>query len=125
MTMMTMKILAPVSQSLSQELSSARSREASISSHGSNGSLSYFPSHRPNQSTSLSYSGATTPTEQRSAMSMEKEIMRLQEVLREREAEFSALESSLKEKEQSMLDPPKLLVPEVDHSPVALQYLKQ
>ncbi|KAG1756320.1 kinesin domain-containing protein [Suillus paluster] len=91
----------PQSLSLSQELSSARSREPSVSSHGSSGSISYSPSHRPNLSISLSnLNGVTTPTEQRSAVSMEKEIMRLQEVLREREAEISALESSLKEKEQ-------------------------
>lgn len=96
----------PQSLSLSQELSSARSREASVSSHGSCSSVSHPPSHRPNLSISLSsVTGATTPTEQRSAVSMEKEIMRLQEVLREREAEISALESSLKEKEQAAPTP--------------------
>jgi arginine deiminase len=79
-----------------------RSREASISSHGSSSSVSHSPSHRPNLSISLSnITGVTTPTDQRSAVSMEKEIMRLQEVLREREAEISTLESSLKEKEQA------------------------
>ncbi|KAG1800889.1 kinesin-domain-containing protein [Suillus plorans] len=92
----------PQSLSLSQELSSVRSRETSISSHGSSGSVSHSPSHRPNLSISLSsVSGATTPADQRSAVSMEKEIMRLQEVLREREAEIGVLESSLKEKEQT------------------------
>ncbi|KAG1754309.1 kinesin-domain-containing protein [Suillus lakei] len=96
----------PQSLSLSQELSSVRSREASVSSHGSSGSVSQSPSHRPNLSISLSgVNGATTPTEQRSAVSMEKEIMRLQEVLREREAEISALESSLKEKDQTAPTP--------------------
>jgi kinesin family protein 4/21/27 len=92
----------PQSLSLSQEFSSVRSREASISSHGSSSSVSHSPSHRPNLSISLSnITGVTTPTDQRSAVSMEKEIMRLQEVLREREAEISTLESSLKEKEQA------------------------
>ncbi|KAG2146886.1 kinesin-domain-containing protein [Suillus bovinus] len=92
----------PQSLSLSQELSSVRSRETSVSSHGSSGSVSYSPTHRPNLSISLSsVTGTTTPTEQRSAVSMEKEIMRLQEVLRERETEISALESSLKEREQA------------------------
>lgn len=42
--------------------------------------------------------------------------MRLQEVLREREAEISALESSLKEKEQSTTSPAEHQVPEADHS---------
>ncbi|KAG1826831.1 kinesin domain-containing protein [Suillus subaureus] len=96
----------PPSLSLSQELSSVRSREASISSHGSSGSVSHSPSHRPNLSISLSsVTGATTPSDQRSAVSMEKEIMRLQEVLREREAEISTLESSLNEKEQTAPTP--------------------
>ncbi|KAG2364519.1 kinesin [Suillus spraguei] len=93
----------PQSLSLSQELSSARSRETSISSHGSSGSVSHSPLHRPNLSISLS--GTTTPIEQRSAVSMEKEIMRLQEVLREREAEISTLESSLKAQEQAAPTP--------------------
>lgn len=96
----------PQSLSLSQELSSVRSREPSISSHGSSGSVSHSPSHRPNLSISLSsVTGVTTPSDQRSAVSMEKEIMRLQEVLREREAEISTLESSLKEKEQAAPTP--------------------
>ena len=46
---------------------------------------------RPNLSISLSSNG------ERSVSSLEKEIMRLQEVLRERETEISALEESLKE----------------------------
>jgi hypothetical protein len=36
------------------------------------------------------------PSQERSAVSLEKEIMRLQEVLRERETEISVLEESLK-----------------------------
>ncbi|KAG1891461.1 kinesin-domain-containing protein [Suillus subluteus] len=87
-------------------VSNVRSRETSISSHGSSGSVSHSPSHRPNLSISLSsVTGASTPSDQRSAVSMEKEIMRLQEVLREREAEISTLESSLKGKEQVVPTP--------------------
>ncbi|KAH7915305.1 kinesin-domain-containing protein, partial [Hygrophoropsis aurantiaca] len=90
------------SLSLSQELSSARSRKTSISSHGTSSSVSHSPSHRPNLSISIaSLNGASTPTEQRSAVSMEKEIMRLQEVLKDREAEISALEISLKERDEA------------------------
>jgi hypothetical protein len=47
---------------------------------------------------------------------MEKEIMRLQEVLRERETEISVLESSLKEKEQPIPSPSEFQAPELDHS---------
>lgn len=86
------------SQSLSQELSSVRSRNASTSSHGTNNSISNSPSRsRPNLSISLSNSNiAINPTE-RSVSSLEKEIMRLQEVLHQREAEITMLEGSLKE----------------------------
>ncbi|KAG9318633.1 kinesin domain-containing protein [Chiua virens] len=92
--------LAP-SLSLSQELSSARSRKTSNSSHGTAGSISYSPTP-PNFAFSVAnYNGNVTPTEQRSASSMEKEIMRLQEVLKEREAEITVLEATLKEKEQA------------------------
>ena len=95
------------SLSLSQELSSARSRKMSNSSHGTSSSVSHSPGP-PNFAFSLAnHNGNTTPTEQRSASSMEKEIMRLQEVLKEREAEISALEVTLKEKEQaSAASPP-------------------
>ncbi|CAL1705613.1 unnamed protein product [Somion occarium] len=87
------------SVSLSQELSSARSRKASISSHGTSSSVSHSPSHshshsRPNLSISL----GVNPNE-RSVSSLEQEIMRLQEVLKERETEITALESSLRESE--------------------------
>ncbi|KAL1691307.1 kinesin [Schizophyllum commune] len=89
------------SLSLSQELSSAHSRKTSFSSQGT--SSAHSPSNsqsmtygsgnhsRPNLSISLSSNG------ERSVSSLEKEIMRLQEVLRERETEISALEESLKE----------------------------
>lgn len=42
--------------------------------------------------------------------------MRLQEVLRERESEISALESSLKEREQLMPSPTEFQVTEMEHS---------
>ncbi|OSD08522.1 kinesin, partial [Trametes coccinea BRFM310] len=57
------------------------------------------PGHsRPNLSISLP-SVAVSPTE-RSVASLEEEIMRLQDVLKEREAEISALETSLREKNE-------------------------
>ncbi len=85
------------SVSLSQELSSARSRKASISSHGTSSSISYSPGHsRPNLSISLP-SVSISPTE-RSVASLEEEIMRLQDVIKEREAEISALETTVREK---------------------------
>ncbi|KAH9030617.1 kinesin domain-containing protein [Lactarius pseudohatsudake] len=83
------------SVSLSQELSSARSRKASFSSHGTS-SPAQSP-HRPNLSISLP-ALSVSPNE-RSAASLEKEIMRLQDVLKEREQEIAHLEISLKEKE--------------------------
>ncbi|KAI9446696.1 kinesin domain-containing protein [Lactarius indigo] len=83
------------SVSLSQELSSARSRKASFSSHGTS-SPTQSP-HRPTLSISLPALGVS-PNE-RSAASLEKEIMRLQDVLKEREQEIAHLEISLKEKE--------------------------
>ncbi|KAI0256455.1 kinesin [Lactifluus subvellereus] len=83
------------SVSLSQELSSARSRKTSFSSHGTS-SPTQSP-HRPNLSISLPTVGVS-PNE-RSAASLEKEIMRLQDVLKEREQEIAHLEISLKEKE--------------------------
>ncbi|KAI0333577.1 kinesin [Cubamyces sp. BRFM 1775] len=87
------------SVSLSQELSSARSRKASTSSHGTSSSISQSPGHsRPNLSISLP-SVTVSPTE-RSVASLEEEIMRLQDVLKEREAEITALEMSLREKNE-------------------------
>lgn len=86
------------SLSLSQELSSARSRKASFStssSHSPSNSHSNsapFASPRPNLSISLPASN------ERSVASLESEIMRLQDVLREREAEIAALEISLRER---------------------------
>ncbi|KZT09755.1 kinesin [Laetiporus sulphureus 93-53] len=90
------------SVSLSQELSSARSRKASISSHGTSSSISLSLS-RPQSRLNLSVSlpSINVPSNERSVASLEKEIMRLQEVLQEREAEISALETSLKEKDRA------------------------
>lgn len=83
------------SVSLSQELSSARSRKASFSSHGTS-SPTQSP-HRPTLSISLP--ALNVSPNERSAASLEKEIMRLQDVLKEREQEIAHLEISLKEKE--------------------------
>ncbi|KAG6814559.1 hypothetical protein H0H92_000087 [Tricholoma furcatifolium] len=96
------------SQSLSQELSSVHSRKTSLSSHGTSSShspsnshshaSSYFSGVRPNLSISLpSPSPSPVNGSERSVSSLEKEIMRLQEVLKEREAEITVLEESLKE----------------------------
>lgn len=102
------------SQSLSQELFSARSRmpsspEINGSSLppingvgvGSNGLLGHHGRHhssstRPNLSISLPIG----PGQERSVPSLEKEIMRLQEVLKDREAEITTLEGALREKER-------------------------
>jgi DNA repair exonuclease SbcCD ATPase subunit len=84
------------SLSLSQELSSVRSRKASTSSHGTSSSLSMSP--RP------SLSLLVNPNE-RSVQSLEQEIMRLQEVLKERESEITVLEQSLKEKNSASPSP--------------------
>ncbi|KIK91754.1 hypothetical protein PAXRUDRAFT_830557 [Paxillus rubicundulus Ve08.2h10] len=92
-----------LSVSLSQELSSVRSRKTSGSSHGTSSSVPNSPSRRLNLLSSTN--GNATPTEQRSASSMEKEIMRLQEVLKEREAEISALEARLEGKERAEQSP--------------------
>ncbi|KAF7363854.1 Kinesin-domain-containing protein [Mycena sanguinolenta] len=94
------------SQSLSQELSSVHSRKTSFStsssSHSPSNSQSPFlsPHLRPNLSISLPNNIASpvlSTERERSVHSLEKEIMRLQEVLKEREAEIAVLETSLKE----------------------------
>ncbi|KAJ7790683.1 hypothetical protein B0H14DRAFT_2242337, partial [Mycena olivaceomarginata] len=92
------------SQSLSQELFSVHSCKASFStSNGSHSpstlhSLPFLSPHRPNLSISLP-NRAPSPIHPNecSVHSLEKEIMRLQEVLKERETEIAALEGSLKE----------------------------
>ncbi|KAF9013938.1 kinesin domain-containing protein [Cyathus striatus] len=101
------------SQSLSQELSSAHLRKTSFSSQGTSSSHSPSNSHstlhsvssRPNLSVSLP---GISPgySNERSVSSLEKEIMRLQEVLKEREAEISVLEASLMESQNDKLNPP-------------------
>ncbi|KAJ7633003.1 kinesin [Roridomyces roridus] len=103
------------SQSLSQELSSVHSRKTSFStssSHSPSNSLHSSPflsAHpRPNLSislpTSVSSPSLMHPNE-RSVSSLEKEIMRLQEVLKEREAEIAILEDSLKESKAAPPEP--------------------
>jgi len=102
------------SQSLSQELSSVKSRKPSFSSsHGSNSPISHSPSNsfssRPNLSISLPHSasllngangvGDSAGGNGKNAASLEKEIMRLQDVLKEREIEIALLEKSLKASE--------------------------
>ncbi|KAG6854726.1 hypothetical protein C0991_002439 [Blastosporella zonata] len=111
------------SQSLSQELSSVHSRKASFSSHGtssshspsnshSHGSISYLSGVRPNLSISL-----PNPINghERSVNSLEKEIMGLQEVLKEREAEITLLEESLRESREEKT-PLSLPVPVVEEA---------
>lgn len=91
------------SLSLSQELSSARSRNTSFSSHGASSSISHSPlsAHSPSPSYSRPNLSISLPgtlnisSGERSVTSLQKEVMRLQEVLKEREAEISALESSM------------------------------
>lgn len=98
------------SPSLSQELSSARTPKHSLTaSNGMNG-ISISPGSTSSFSgpatpklsllaSSTISSAPQTPAEERgrSVQSLEKEIMRLQEVLNEREAEITALEGSIKE----------------------------
>ena len=62
-----------------------------------------FGSHRgPGSRANLSISLPIGPSHERSVASLEKEIMRLQEVLKERESEITSLETILKEKEKAM-----------------------
>lgn len=84
------------SQSLSQELSSARSRMLSSPEINGFGGRRSPSGPRGNLSISLPIG----PAHERSVASLEKEIMRLQEVLKERESEISTLEVTLKEKER-------------------------
>ncbi|KAJ6618850.1 hypothetical protein B0H10DRAFT_1877274 [Mycena sp. CBHHK59/15] len=90
------------SQSLSQELSSVHSRKTSFSTSSS--AHSHSPSaSRPSLSIALPASPAGA---ERSVHSLEKEIMRLQEVLKEREAEIAVLEGSLKTPAAPVTPPP-------------------
>jgi len=80
------------------------SRKTSFSSHGTSSSHSPTNSHShlsPNASISL-----PSPNNygERSLGSLEKEIMRLQEVLKEREAEITILEESLKEQDEKVAE---------------------
>ncbi|KAH8827359.1 kinesin [Flagelloscypha sp. PMI_526] len=99
--------LSHQSLSLSQELSSVHSRKTSFSGVGTTPTTSTNGYHQPTSSVSSSgSSGASRPNlsislppqsaplngESRTVVSLEKEIMRLQEVLREREREIEILE---------------------------------
>ncbi|KAK0496881.1 kinesin domain-containing protein [Armillaria luteobubalina] len=112
------------SQSLSQELSSVHSRKtsfSSLSSHSHSHSRSnsnststlnsLLQSSRPNLSISVP-NGVPNHAE-RSVSSLEMEIMRLQDVLKERESEISVLENSLKQSrdDQSAASSPALATP--------------
>ncbi|KAG0694330.1 kinesin [Suillus ampliporus] len=103
-----------------RRMTSSKSREALTDPlYDAAGRRLFFRQAASAESLHGSVNGASTPTEQRSAVSMEKEIMRLQEVLREREAEISALEFSLKEKEKptpTLSEPHALQYTEVDNS---------
>jgi len=94
-------------RSLLQELLSAKLRKPSFSSsHGSNSLISHSPSSSFSSRSALSIS-VPNPTgllngvdgsaggNDKSAASLEKEIMRLQDVLKERENEIALLEGSL------------------------------
>jgi predicted nuclease with TOPRIM domain len=93
------------SQSLSQELSSARTPKLSLTGNPNGlGSPQIGSATTPKLSLLVppSTSGTltpspSTPTDGRTVQSLEKEIMRLQEVLKERETEIGALETTLKE----------------------------
>ena len=118
----------PSSRSLSQELSSARSRKPPFSgSHRSNSPISHSPSSsfsQPNLSISISFphpsnlsngingGSGSAGGNGKSAASLEKEIMHLQDMLKEREGEIALLEGSLKASESntngSAIAPPVL-----------------
>ena len=92
------------SQSLSQELSSARTPKLSLTANPNTGSPQTTGPAAPKLSLLVPPStngvptpGPGTPTDGRTVQSLEKEIMRLQEVLKERETEIGVLETTLKE----------------------------
>ncbi|KIJ44279.1 hypothetical protein M422DRAFT_168492, partial [Sphaerobolus stellatus SS14] len=88
------------SQSLSQELSSARSPRPSFNGRPESLHVQSPTLLSPIITRKDSYSSQSSElVAERSAASLEKEIMRLQEVLKEREGEILSLEQSLKEKE--------------------------
>ncbi|KAJ6490639.1 hypothetical protein C8R47DRAFT_454318 [Mycena vitilis] len=97
------------SQSLSQELSSVHSRKTSFSTSasGSPASSPFLSPHHPGlgrrPSLSILLPNSTVPSgpDTRSVSSLEKEIMRLQEVLKEREAEIALLEGAVRESKSS------------------------
>ena len=92
------------SQSLSQELSSARTPKHSLTANptglGSPQMSTQVPKLSllvPPNTNGILNPAPGTPTDGRTVQSLEKEIMRLQEVLKERETEIGALETTLKE----------------------------
>lgn len=97
------------SQSLSQELSSARLHRPSL-----NGRPDGIVIPSPTLLSPVlprTASLINDPGNERSAASLEKEIMRLQEVLKEREAEINNLEQSLKEKTKDETAPVEDITP--------------
>lgn len=118
------------SQSLSQELFSARTRQPSSPALESNGGSPVFSRHgygaRPNLSISLPV--PPHAAHERSVASLEKEVMRLQEVLKEREAEIVVLERSLKTEENAVNGVEKVEEPKVNgngHPPQGLDLSPQ
>jgi DNA repair exonuclease SbcCD ATPase subunit len=99
------------SLSLSQELSSAHGRKTSFSSAGTNSPLASPRLVRP-PTLSISLPSAS---DQRTVASMKEEIMRLQEVLKEREAEIAVLETTLRAQ-----PPAQAHTPEMPGSPESL-----
>ena len=92
------------SQSLSQELSSARTPKHSLTANptglGSPQMSTQVPKLSllvPPSTNGILNPAPGTPTDRRTVQSLEKEIMRLQEVLNERETEIGALETTLKD----------------------------
>ena len=86
------------SPSLSQELSSARSPKHSLTGRPDNLAIPSSTLLSPPLVYPTSSPITDSPSGERTAASLEKEIMRLQEVLKEREAEIDTLEQSLKDK---------------------------
>jgi len=92
------------SQSLSQELSSARTPKLSLTANPTGLGSPQMSSPAPKLSllvppntNGILNASPGTPVDGRTVQSLEKEIMRLQEVLNERETEIGVLETTLKE----------------------------
>ena len=93
------------SQSLSQELSSARTPKLSLTANPNGLGSPQTPGPAtpklsllvPPSTNGIPSPSPGTPIDGRTVQSLEKEIMRLQEVLKERESEIGVLETTLKE----------------------------